>query len=87
MTVLTIGLVVLGVALGIAGVVVLTLLALREARAVRRRQPQCGADGLIGQVGTVRRAVDPLGDVALEGELWRARRAWTTESEPPPRGG
>jgi hypothetical protein len=63
MTVLTIGLVVLGVALGIAGVAVLTLLALREARAVRRRQPQCGTDGLIGQVGTVRRAVDPLGRI------------------------
>jgi membrane-bound serine protease (ClpP class) len=87
MTALTVGLVLLGIALGAAGAAVLTLLALREARAVRRRRPQCGAEGLIGQVGTVRRAVDPLGDVAVAGELWRARRAWTTEGEPPPAQG
>jgi membrane-bound serine protease (ClpP class) len=87
MTVLTVGLVVVAAALVLAGTAVLTLLALREARAVSRRQPQCGAEGLIGQVGIVRRAVDPLGDVAVDGELWRARRAWVTEAEPPPAKG
>jgi membrane-bound serine protease (ClpP class) len=84
MTVLTVGLVVLAAAAVLAGAVALTLLALREARAVARRQPNCGADGLVGQVGVVRRAVDPLGDVAVDGELWRARLAWATEAESPP---
>ena len=87
MTLLTAGLVIIGAALGLAGAAVLGLLALREARAAGRRRPQCGAEALIGQVGIVRRAVDPLGDVAVDGELWRARRAWATEAEPSPAEG
>ena len=40
-------------------------------RALRRR-PQLGAPGLIGQVGVVREALAPSGQVAIHGELWRA---------------
>jgi membrane protein implicated in regulation of membrane protease activity len=87
MTALTVGLVILGAALGLATVAALARLALREARAVSRRQVQSGAEGLIGHVGIVRRRIDPLGDVAVDGELWRARRAWATEDEPPPAEG
>ena len=79
----TVGLVVLGAALALATVAVLALVSLREARAIGRRQVQSGAEGLIGHVGVVRRRIDPLGDVAVDGELWRARRSWVTEDEPP----
>jgi membrane-bound serine protease (ClpP class) len=66
---------------------VLTLVTLREARAISRRQVQSGAEGLIGHVGIVRRRIDPLGDVAVDGELWRARRSWAAGDEPPPAEG
>ena len=87
MTALTVGLVILGTALVLTTAAVLTLVTLREARAMSRRQVQSGAEGLIGHVGIVRRRIDPLGDVAVDGELWRARRAWATEDEPPPAEG
>ena len=47
----------------------------RKALQVARRRPHGGADGLIGRVGVVRRTVAPVGDVLVEGELWRARRS------------
>jgi membrane-bound serine protease (ClpP class) len=83
----TIGLVILAAALVLATAAALALVTLREARAISRRQAQCGAEGLIGRVGIVRRTIDPLGDVAVDGELWRARRAWATDDEPPPAEG
>lgn len=82
MTALTAGFVILGAALALATVAVLALVTLREARAIGRRQVQTGAEGLIGLVGIVRRKIDPLGDVAVDGELWRARRSWVTDDEP-----
>jgi membrane-bound serine protease (ClpP class) len=87
MSALTVGLVILGAALILATAALLALVTLREARAISRRQVQSGAEGLIGRVGIVRRTIDPLGDVAVDGELWRARRAWETEDEPPPAEG
>jgi membrane protein implicated in regulation of membrane protease activity len=87
MSALTLGLFILGAALALTAAAALALVALREARAVSRRQAQCGAEGLIGHVGIVRRRIDPLGDVAVDGELWRARRAWATEDEPSPAEG
>lgn len=47
----------------------------RKALAVSRLRPKGGADGLIGRVGVVRRTVAPVGDILVEGELWRARRS------------
>jgi membrane-bound serine protease (ClpP class) len=47
----------------------------RKALQVARRRPHGGTDGLIGRVGVVRRTVAPVGDVLVEGELWRARRS------------
>jgi membrane protein implicated in regulation of membrane protease activity len=32
----------------------------------------------------VRRSLDPLGQVAVDGELWRARRSWAEAEVPPP---
>ncbi|MBW2367091.1 MAG: nodulation protein NfeD [Deltaproteobacteria bacterium] len=35
-------------------------------------QPRTGADGLIGEEGVVRQAIDPEGKVFVHGELWQA---------------
>jgi len=67
-----------------AAAVALTFVAMRKAMAAGRRRARCGADGLIGHVGVVRLPLDPLGHVLVDGELWRARRSWTDEDEPPP---
>jgi membrane-bound serine protease (ClpP class) len=40
-------------------------------RALKRR-PMLGAPGLIGQTGVAREALAPAGQVAIQGELWRA---------------
>jgi membrane-bound serine protease (ClpP class) len=53
----------------------------RMTLAVRRRRVLGGADGLIGRIGVVRRAVAPEGDVMVRGELWRARRSLIDEGE------
>jgi membrane-bound serine protease (ClpP class) len=42
---------------------------------VRRLKPVTGQDELIGEVGVVRRPLDPVGTVFLHGELWQARSA------------
>ena len=80
---------VLGLALGLGFMVavVLAVVMLRVARAAGRRPVQCGAEGLVGRVGIVRRPLDPLGEVAVEGELWRARRSWAYEDELAPAEG
>ena len=72
----------LGVAAGGVGVLVV-----RKALAVRGQRARCGAEGLVGHVGVVRRPLDPLGQVFVDGELWRARRSWADDDEPPPREG
>ena len=52
-----------------AGLVILTVsLGLKALY----RRPSTGAAGMVGQVGVVRRALDPEGQVLIEGELWRA---------------
>jgi membrane-bound serine protease (ClpP class) len=78
----------LGLALPVAAAaVVVGVVAARKAMAAGRGRARCGAEGLVGQVGIVRRPLDPLGHVAVDGELWRARRAWAEEDEPPPAAG
>jgi membrane-bound serine protease (ClpP class) len=78
----------LGLALPlVAGALLLGGVAVTKARAAARRRRPCGAEGLVGQVGVVRRPLDPLGQVAVEGELWRARRSWAEEDELPPAEG
>jgi len=52
-----------------AGLVILTVsLGLKALY----RRPSTGAAGMVGQVGVVRRALDPEGQVLIDGELWRA---------------
>jgi membrane protein implicated in regulation of membrane protease activity len=79
----------LGLALGLGFLttVALAIVMIRVARAVGNRPVRCGAEGLVGHVGVVRRSLDPLGEVAVGGELWRARRSWADEDEPMPAEG
>jgi membrane-bound serine protease (ClpP class) len=69
-----------------AGIAAFTLVAARKSLAARRLKPKSGAAGLIGRVGVVRHAPAPVGDVLVEGELWRARSSWM-DSEPALREG
>jgi membrane protein implicated in regulation of membrane protease activity len=39
----------------------------------RRWKPKTGAEAMIGEQATVVTACRPLGDVRVQGELWRAR--------------
>jgi membrane-bound serine protease (ClpP class) len=73
------GSVVLGLAIFLPiaiGLVALMVVAGRKSLALRRRRPRSGAAALVGRVGVVRHAPEPVGDVLVEGELWRARSAW-----------
>ena len=76
------GSVVLGLAIFLPiaiGLVALMVVAGRKSLAVRRRRPRSGAEALIGRVGVVRHVPAPVGDVLVEGELWRARNSWADE--------
>ena len=60
-------------------------IVVRKSLAVQRRAIRSGAEGLVGRVGEVRSVPAPLGQVFLDGALWRAR-AWPGEEDPLQRG-
>jgi membrane-bound serine protease (ClpP class) len=69
-----------GTALVIAVVAIVALSALallglitRASVGVLRMRSTTGAEGLVGHVGVIRRAPTPLGQVFVDGALWRAR--------------
>jgi membrane-bound ClpP family serine protease len=66
-----------------AAAVAVAVLATRKALSASRQRARCGSEGLIGQVAIVRLPLDPLGHVVVDGELWRARRSWAEEDDPP----
>jgi membrane-bound serine protease (ClpP class) len=69
----------LPVALAIAGTfALLTIFAVGKVVQARRRMPVTGQEELVGDVGVVRQALDPMGTVFVHGELWQAR----TDGEP-----
>jgi membrane-bound serine protease (ClpP class) len=69
----------LPVVLTIAGTFALLMtFAATKIVIARRRRPVTGQEELIGQVGVVRKALDPAGLVFVHGELWQAR----SEDEP-----
>jgi membrane-bound serine protease (ClpP class) len=71
------------VAVAIAGTFVLLFgVAMTKVVQARRRTPTTGREELMGQVGVVRRALEPDGLVFVHGELWQAR----TAGEPIPVG-
>jgi membrane-bound serine protease (ClpP class) len=66
----------LWVALAIAGTFALLMVfAVTKIVQARRRKPVTGKDELIGDVGIVRKKLDPAGLVFVHGELWQARTA------------
>jgi membrane-bound serine protease (ClpP class) len=63
----------LSVALAIAGTfALLTVFAVTKVVQARRRPAVTGQEELVGQVGVVRKALDPTGLVFVHGELWQA---------------
>jgi membrane-bound ClpP family serine protease len=77
----------LALPLAVAALAVLAIGA-RKALQASHRRARCGADELLGHVGVVRRPLDPVGHIAIDGELWRARRSWAEEEgAPAPREG
>jgi membrane-bound serine protease (ClpP class) len=71
------------VAVAIAGTFVLLFgVAMTKVVQARRRTPTTGREELIGQVGVVRRTLEPDGLVFVHGELWQAR----TTGDPIPVG-
>jgi membrane-bound serine protease (ClpP class) len=50
--------------------------AARGARAVMRRGARTGVEALVGHVGVVRTLPAPVGQVFVDGALWRARMSW-----------
>jgi membrane-bound ClpP family serine protease len=72
-----------GVALVLAVGLVLALTAgvalavvVRGATAVARRPARTGGEGIVGHVGVVRQVLEPVGQVFVDGALWRARSVW-----------
>jgi membrane-bound serine protease (ClpP class) len=73
----------LEVALAVAGTMALMVaIVVTKLVQVRRAEVVTGQEELVGQVGVVRQALDPIGLVFVHGELWRAK----TEGEPIPPG-
>jgi membrane-bound serine protease (ClpP class) len=69
----------LWVAIAIAGTFALLMIfAVTKIVQARRRRPVTGKEELVGEIGVVRRALEPSGLVFVHGELWQAR----TEGEP-----
>jgi membrane-bound ClpP family serine protease len=56
----------------------IALVALTARRLVRIAGRPANAS-LVGRVGVVRHDVAPVGDVLVDGELWRARRSWVDD--------
>jgi membrane-bound ClpP family serine protease len=50
--------------------------AVRGAAGVARRRVSTGAEALVGHVGVVRNVLEPVGQVFVDGALWRARPCW-----------
>jgi membrane-bound serine protease (ClpP class) len=63
---------------GAAGCAVLLAGARRIIPALRVR-PRTGTEALVGRVGVVRSATDPLARVFVDGALWRAEPDWIEE--------
>jgi membrane-bound serine protease (ClpP class) len=58
----------------------LVLLTVRKGLGTRRLGVRGGAEGLVGRLGEVRTAPAPVGQVVVDGALWRAR-SWGLEEE------
>jgi membrane-bound ClpP family serine protease len=66
---------VVGLVLALTAAVALVAVV-RGAASVARRRSTTGVESLVGHVGVVRNALAPLGQVFVDGALWRARPCW-----------
>jgi membrane-bound ClpP family serine protease len=66
---------VVGLVLALTAGVVLTA-AVRGAATVARRRSSTGIESLVGHVGVVRNVLEPVGQVFVDGAIWRARPCW-----------
>jgi len=74
---------ILTVALAIgAGASTLLFYAVRASLPLGRARAQTGAEALVGHIGVVRQAPTPLGQIFVDGALWRARPCWEEEETP-----
>ena len=56
--------------------IVLAAVVLRQGLTVSHRRVATGPEALIGRVGVLRRAPAPIGQVFVDGALWRAEPDW-----------
>jgi membrane-bound ClpP family serine protease len=77
-----------GLALVLVVAAVLTLTAgvalaavVRGAAGVAHRRTTTGTEALVGQIGVVRNVLEPVGQVFVDGALWRARPCWDDHEE------
>jgi membrane-bound ClpP family serine protease len=63
------------VAIGI-GAGALLFVAVRASLPMARARARTGTEALVGQIGVVRQAPAPLGQILVDGALWRARPCW-----------
>jgi membrane protein implicated in regulation of membrane protease activity len=83
----TLGIVLLLLLVGAAGVAATAcaVFVARKSRSTSRRAVTSGAEGLVGRVGEVRSSATPVGQVFVDGALWRAR-AWSGDDAALERG-
>jgi membrane-bound ClpP family serine protease len=68
---------VLAVAIAIGvGAGTLLFYAVRASLPLARARARTGTEALVGQIGVVRQAPAPLGQILVDGALWRARPCW-----------
>lgn len=70
-----------GLAAAVVGALVVAVIVTKTL-AARRLKVRSGPRALVGRVGTVRSVPAPVGQVQIDGALWRAR-LWELEGEPP----
>jgi membrane-bound ClpP family serine protease len=61
----------------VAGLALATVV--RGAAGVARKRSRTGVEALVGHVGVVRHELEPVGQVFVDGALWRARPSWNEE--------
>jgi membrane-bound ClpP family serine protease len=54
-------------------------IVLRKGFELHGARARSGTESLVGHVGVIRSAPDPLGQVFVDGALWRARPSWGDE--------
>jgi membrane-bound ClpP family serine protease len=68
---------IVAVALAIGvGAGALLFYAVRASLPAARARARTGTEALVGQIGVVRQAPAPLGQILVDGALWRARPCW-----------